>query len=350
MGFFDTTYTVTIGDPEHTQRSVRPKKRASSSRAGSRESVHTAAAAESTSCSTSKPHSVGDFLHNFRSAVNQFSPNCNSGTDTQPKYTKSSAPDRTYEEQPPVSRRHSDKASFGELMDKAFSTPPEREIVAPRRTSFTAAAHTTLAMPVDNIADKGRIQLTQQPPGAPLCWFTGVEDAISLTDKGNIDLQKRVSKNMDVQFEGEKKIHISKAELEKTLRMLKESGTPGDSRVVAMELAVRDLKGQSAEDYPEEAFRLLTGREPKVYGSNVSTQEIAKVLNNIENSSGKYAAVASFSFNWHGLSTHHIYAIKKIKNDNVELIDPNDINAKIILTKDTFIGNLSRLYSMNMNQ
>lgn len=241
-----------------------------------------------------------------------------------------------------------DRASLNRLSERENRPKAENPSVFTHSPKFRTEK--TDNLPPASVIPEGRIALTQQPPIAPLCWFTGVADAISLTNKGNIDLQKRVSKNMDVHFNGEGTIHISKRELEQTVKMLKESGTPGDSRVVAMELAVAKLKGSASEDYPEEAFRLLTGKAPNVYGPSVSSQDKEKILQNIRLHKGKYAAVASFHLNWHGLDTHHIYAIGKVENDNVVLIDPNKINQPKIVPIDSFIGDLSRLYSMDMDK
>ena len=208
------------------------------------------------------------------------------------------------------------------------------------------------------------------------CWLLSGVNALSNTEKGKNIIKKLIKKNSDNSIS----VYLKGANYTITIpcstfeaAKLSNSYVNGDDDMLAIELATEFYKRKLLETgtnnikygpnningktvigtikdplsggYSSDIMYLLTGKFSKTF-FNTSTEELKTLTRNIEKirkTPEKYAATCNFKKQQNGLYINHAYAIKKIYNDTVILINPHDTSNEEIIPLNDFLNNIKSL-------
>ncbi len=239
------------------------------------------------------------------------------------------------------------------------------------------------------------------------CWVLSGVNALSYTDEGKKMIEEAISKdengNIIVKLKGPGREYVvTKEEL-----LNDENGVRGDYDMKALEIAIKKYRADLVEenkDNPDrnasihtytgwakekdplsggwgnETIWILTGKTGKTYfankekynenlkngkiedsclypeeirGEDLTLDDVSESLNNMTDEPGIYATNCAFkknSFSQPELRKGHSYAVKRVTEDHVFVVNPWNSSKEIKIPKKEFLKNLEELSIVDMKK
>ncbi len=208
------------------------------------------------------------------------------------------------------------------------------------------------------------------------CWLLSGVNALSNTKQGRDIIKKSIKKNFDNSIT----LHLKGVNYTITIpnrtfeaAKFSKAYVCGDDDMLAIELATefykRELLQKDAHNkqngpnvingkmvmgkmedplsggYSSDIMYLLTGKHSTTYYNleQKVPESIIKSIEKIKASPDKYAITCNFKKQQNGLYIHHSYALKKVDQDSVVLINPHDTAKEEVIPLKDFLNNVLSL-------
>ena len=208
------------------------------------------------------------------------------------------------------------------------------------------------------------------------CWLLSGVNALSSTKKGSEIIKKAIKKNSNnsvtVYLKGANyTINIPQSTF--AAAKFSNSYVKGDDDMLAIEIAVEfykrelllndrnnkqhgpnvvngktvmgKIKDPLSGGYPSDIMYLLAGKCSRTYYNldSVTSKEINRAVEKKQRSPEKYSVTCNFKTRQNGVYVHHAYAVKRIEQDSVILINPHNAAKEERIPLEDFLKNVQTL-------